>query len=207
MQRILLQAVIVRLFVALFVASGLWAQDTSAGSTDWKNRWDNYLDQTYNWKLVGAVAAESMFEQSFQLRKCGRPPYCFPHHVGGSLARRTARTTIELGAGALFKEDIQRRPSGLPHFRQRVVFALTHAALARGSEGTWRPAYSRYVGTLGAITVSSAWQGRPLTTGNLATSFALCTTNYFQDALFSEFEPDIRHFGRTVWHNLRSTFQ
>ena len=56
MQRILLQAVIVRLFVALFVASGLWAQDTSAGSTDWKNRWDNYLDQTYNWKLVGAVA-------------------------------------------------------------------------------------------------------------------------------------------------------
>lgn len=185
------------------MASALYAQSAATVPLAWQDRWDNYVDRTYNWKRVGLVAAESAFEQSFQLRKCGRPPYCMPHSVGGSLVRRTSRTTIELGVGALLKEDIRRRPSGLPGFRQRVVFALTHAMLAKGPDGEWRPAYSRYAGTLGAITVSSAWQGRPLTTGRLARSFGLSATNYFQDSLFNEFEPDLRRLGMRAWRNLR----
>src|SRR6266849_3561362 len=83
-------------------------QSVTSDSQDLHARWDSYL-QTYSWKRIAAVAAETAFNQTFQLNKCGRPPYCLPHRIGGALARRTARTTIELGAGALLHEDIRRR--------------------------------------------------------------------------------------------------
>ena len=170
---------------------------------DWRERWDNYVDRTYNWRKITLVAAESAFDQTFNLRKCGRPPYCFPHHIGGSLVRRTTRTSIELVAGELFREDIRRRPSGLTGFRRRAVYALLHAPLARSADGEWRPAYSRFAGTLGGIAVWSAWDGRPMTTGRLATHFAWSATSYFQDSLFTEFEPDMKrlakHFSKHLW--------
>ena len=87
---------------------------------DLQERWDSYLQKTYSWKRIGVVTAETMFEQTFQLDKCVRPPYCFPQKLGGALSRRTARTTIEFGMGALLHEDLRRRPSGLPGFRQRL---------------------------------------------------------------------------------------
>ena len=155
---------------------------------------------------MAPVAAESILEQSFQLNRCGRPPYCFPHHVGGALARRTTRTTIELGAGALLGEDIRRRPSELTGFRRRVSYALTHAVLARGPEGEWRPAYSRYIGTAAATVVTSAWFGKPLTAANLGQCFLWSASSYFQDALFSEFEPDLRRLGRRTWQRVRPRF-
>src|SRR6185369_15005523 len=97
-----------------------------------EDRWANYIERTYSWKRIGMVGAESAFDQTFQASKCGRPPNCFAHHFGGSLAQRTARTTIEFGAGALLKEDLRRTPSGLSGFRQRLTWAVTHAALAKG---------------------------------------------------------------------------
>lgn len=170
-----------------------------SGFADMQDRWREYVHRTYDWKLVGAVAAESAFDQTLQLNKCGRPPYCFPHHIGNALARRTARTTIELGAGALLKEDLRRTPSGLTGVRQRIRFAVSHAPLARDSQGQWRPAYSRFIGTMGAVTVSRAWDGRPITAPRLFESFGWSATGYLQDALLAEFEPDLRRWGATVW--------
>jgi hypothetical protein len=178
-----------------FCACALPAQTTAP---DWQERWGAYVQRTYNWRQIGMVAAETAVEQTFQLNKCGRPPYCFPHRIGGALARRTARTTIELGAGALLHEDIRRRPSGLTGFRRRAAFAILHAPLARGADGGWQPAYSRFVGTFGAAAVSSAWHGRPLSGPRLFESFGWSATTYFQDALLTEFEGDIRRLGRRL---------
>ena len=191
------------LLVCAPLASVLYAQSNDPVSPGLRERWDEYVNRTYDWKRVGVVALESSVEQSFQFNKCGRPPYCFPHHIGGSLTRRTARSTIELAAGALLSEDIKRRPSGLPEFRQRIAFVLTHALLAKDSKGNWRPAYSRYAGTMGAVTLSSAWHGRPLTTGHLASSFGWSVTSYFQDAFLTEFDEDFRRIGKHMWQRLR----
>src|SRR5258708_3017835 len=149
------------------------------------------------------VAAETAFDQSFQQNKCGRPPYCFPHEIEGALARRTARTTVELGAGALLREDIRRRPSGLTGIRPRVVYALLHAPLARGPEGAWRPAYSRFAGTLGGIAISSAWEGKPLTAPRLFEGLGWSATSYLPDALWTEFEPDMKRMGCRFVDNLK----
>lgn len=176
-------------------ASALWAQTAQpeqAVPLEWHDRWDSYLERTYSWKRIGMLGVETMFDQTFQFRKCMRAPYCFPHNFGAALARRTTRTTMELGFGALLHEDIRRRPSGLQGFRERAVFALVHATLAQGPDGEWRPAYSRFAGTAGAVVVSSAWRGRPLTAGHLSQSFGWSVTSYFQDAVMTEFEPDMK---------------
>src|SRR5215813_12020908 len=119
------------LLVPIAACGLLQAQDTAHDPQNLQERWDSYIQKTYSWKRISVVSAETAFEQTFQFRKCGRPPYCFPHEIGGALTRRTARTTMELAAGALFHEDLRRRPSNLTGFRQRVSYALIHAPLAR----------------------------------------------------------------------------
>jgi hypothetical protein len=170
---------------------------------DLHERWDNYVQRTYNWKRIGIVTAETAFGQTFQLNKCGRPPYCFPHEIGAALTRRTARTTIEFGVGALLHEDLRRRPSNLSGFRQRVSFALLHAPLAVGPDGEWRPAYSRFAGTFGASVVTSAWSGRPITAPRVFEGFGWSLSSYFQDALWAEFGPDVKRFSQRFTNRLR----
>jgi hypothetical protein len=170
---------------------------------DLQERWDSYLRKTYNWKKIGVITAETMFSQTFQLSKCGRPPYCFPHELGGALTRRTTRTTIEFGVGALLHEDLRRRPSGLHGFRQRFTYAFLHAPLAIGPDGEWRPAYSRYAGTMGGLVVSSAWNGKPITASRLSEGFGWSSSSYFQDALWTEFGPDLKRLGRHFADKLR----
>jgi hypothetical protein len=191
-----------RYLVSIFLlrASQLYGQSTDTGSLGWNQRWDNYIERTYNWKRVGIVAVETAFDQTFQLNKCRRPPYCFPHEFSGALARRTARTTIELGAGALLREDIRRSPSNLTGFRQRLRFALIHAPMAKDLRGDWRPAYSRFAGTLGGAAVSSAWSGRPISADRLFQTFGWSFTSYFEDALWAEFEPDVKRIGSRFTH-------
>ena len=179
------------------------AEATTSDPQDLRARWDSYVQRTYSWKRIGVVTAETAFGQTFQLDKCGRPPYCFPHEIGAALTRRTARTTIEFGVGALLHEDLRRRPSNLPGFRQRVSYALLHAPLAIGPEGDWRPAYSRFAGTFGASAVTSAWSGRPITAPELFCGFGWSLSSYFQDALWNEFGPDMKRLALRYANRLR----
>lgn len=193
-----------RLVLGVFIVPALWAQASGPGFQDWQDRWNHYVARTYSWERVGWLTADTTTDLLFRFDKCGRPPYCFPHHLGGAFLRRTARTTIELGAGALFNEDVRRRPSGLTGFRKRASFALTHAMLAQNSEKEWRPSYARFTGTFGGIVVSRAWRQRPITSGRLFQEFGWSTTTYFQDALMAEFEPDMRREARRLFTNITS---
>jgi len=83
-------------------------------------------------------------------------------------------------------------------FRRRAAFAILHAPLARGPDGEWRPAYSRFIGTFGGTAVSSAWHGRPMAAPRPVESFGWSATSYFQDALLTEFERDISRLGRRL---------
>jgi hypothetical protein len=186
-----------RLWVVTLLCAPVLAQ-SDAGFADWRERWDYYVHRTYTWQRLGLVALDTVAEMPFNAAACGRPPYCFPHHYGGAVFRRTTRTTLELAFGAALHEDARRRPSGLSGFGPRLRFALTHALLARGPDGAFRPAYSRFAGTLGGIAVYSAWDGRPITTRRVAIGFSWALTSSFQDALLTEFSPDLRRIGRRL---------
>lgn len=169
----------------------------------WHGRWDSYLDKTYNWKRIGVVAAESTLDQMFSPRACGRPPFCFHRSFERDLARRTTRTTIELAVGGLLHQDIRRRPSELSGFRQRVQYALIHAPLARARNGEWEPAYTRFAGTLGGIAISAAIQDRSFSDSRVYRSVGWSFTSYFQDALWAEFEPDLKRMALRFGQRLR----
>ncbi len=194
-----------KVLLGFLFLSRLYAQTAFVDPLGWQGRWDSYLDKTYNWKKIGVVAAESTFDQMFDLKKCGRPPYCFHRGIESSLARRTARTTVELAVGGLLHEDIRRRPSELSGTRRRIAYALIHAPLARGRDGQWQPAYSRFAGTLGGIAVTSALQGRSISDPRVFESVGWSFTSYFQDSLWTEFEPDLKRmavrFGRRFRHH------
>ena len=189
--------------LTLFTSGFLRAQPVPAAPQDLRERWDAYLERTYSWKRIGLLTAETAFDRTFDLRKCGRFPFCFPHEMGGALARRTAGTSIEFGMGALLREDIRRRPSNLPGLPRRVAWALLHATLAARPDGTWRPCYSRIGGTFGGMAVASAWNGRPITASRLFEGFGWSLTSQLQDALWTEFEPDMKRAGHRLAGRLR----
>jgi hypothetical protein len=186
----------------VLLACRLSAQ-TATDTFEWHDRWDAYLQKTFSWKKIGVITAETAFDQTFQLNKCGRPPYCFPRDFEVAMARRTTRSTIELGVGALLGEDLRRRPSGLPGFKQRLFYALVHAPLARGSNGEWQPAYSRFAGTLGGIAVASAIRDRPIFAPRVLRDVGLSASAYFEDAVWTEFEPDMKRLAVRFARRLR----
>jgi len=195
---VVLQCPAVVATLALFASGPLRAQPISDASEDLKARWDAYVQRTYSWKRIGILTAETAFDRTFQLRKCGRFPFCFPHDIGGALTRRTAGTSIEFGVSALLQEDMRRRPSNLTGLPRRAAYALLHAPLAARPDGRWRPCYSRIAGTFGGIAVSSAWNGRPLTASRLFEGFGWSLTSQLQDALWTEFEPDMKRIGHRI---------
>jgi len=192
-----------RFVLFVLILGKLTAQTTLLDPLGWQGRWDSYLEKTYSWKRIGIVVAETSFDQMFSLHHCGRPPYCFHQGIEQALARRTTRTTIELAVGGLLHEDIRRQPSGLPGLRQRITYALIHAPLAKGREGEWRPAYSRFAGTLGGVAVSSALQGKSISDPRVYRSVGWSLTAYFQDALWTEFEPDLKRMAVQLEHRFR----
>ena len=177
-------------WVVLLFRAYVFAQ--SPGSLDWQHRWNDYVDRLHDWRAVGSIAGDTAFNEAFRSRGCPYMEACFPHRFAGNLMRRTARMTTELGVGGLLGEDLRRRPSEMTGFRRRFVYAVEHAALAQGRDGTWRPAYSRYAGTFVGIAVSAAWRGRPLTGQRVMDGYTWAATSYFQDALLTEFEPDLK---------------
>ena len=181
-----------RLLVLLILGGALRGQDP----LDWDARWSQYLEHTYDWKHIAGVTVGTAFEQTFRWNKCVRPPYCFPDEIGGALVRRTARSTAEWGAGALLGEDLRRIPSGVSGIRKRITYALVHAPLARDRDGEWRPAFSRFTGSLAGAVVSDAWRGKPIQLERLGEHMGWSLSTYFEDALWNEFEPDVKRAAR-----------
>jgi hypothetical protein len=178
---------------ALLVLPPMRAEETQ--SFPWQERWRYYLHRTYSWERIGLLAADTAVEHATGPRTCGRHPKCYPDHYGFAFARRIARTSIEFGVGGLLGEDTRRTPSGRTGLRSRIGYALSHAYLARNSEGEYRLAYSRFAGTVGGLAVAAAWEQKPFWCRGLPAAMGGALITYAQDSLFAEFEPDIRRVG------------
>jgi hypothetical protein len=180
--------------VSLLVFTPLQAEEKQP-AFGWDERWRYYVQRTYSFERIALLAADTAVEHAIGPGACGRHPKCYPDHYGYAFARRIARTSIELGAGALLGEDTRRSPSGRARLRDRITYAVSHAYLARNSNGEYRPAYSRFAGTVGALAVASAWEQKPFWCPRLAGGIAAAFTTYAQDSLLAEFESDIKRIG------------
>jgi len=186
--------------IALCVPVALRAQNLTTSSSsatvpfDWEQRWRWYLYRTYSPERLATLAFDTGFEHLVSPEH-SRDIRQFPEQYGGAIARRMARTTVEFGVGGLLGEDIRRRPSNKTGFVKRATWAISHSYMATGSNGNWRPAYSRMAGTLAGFAVGSRIRERPITVGRAGGAITGSILFSFQDSLMTEFQPDMQRIG------------
>jgi hypothetical protein len=86
---------------------------------------------------------------------------------------------------------------------KRGLHAAVSTFTARAGSGNTRPAYSRIIAVTGALLIANQWRPYPNTGGNLAGALIFNVTDMYQDNLLAEFTPDLKRFGRRLWHKVR----
>jgi hypothetical protein len=109
---------------------------------------------------------------------------------------------VEFGAGAMLHEDVRRRESGRQGLGPRLRYALAHTWTAYQPDGSSRFSYSRLVGAVGGIAVYETWRQHPITTGRMAHELSWALASNVQDALLTEFGPDMKRFGAKLGKRL-----
>jgi len=127
-------------------------------------------------------------------------------HWGGFADRYGMRLTgvstgnaIEAGVGALWGEDPRYFRSPKRGFGTRTKYVVTSTFLAPHRDGSWHPAYARYIGNVGNNFLSNTW--RVPSERSPGDAVVRCTFGVLADMAsnaFIEFWPDVkkRVFGR-----------
>ena len=103
-------------------------------------------------------------------------------------------------AGAVIGDDARYRLSTSSGLVKRGLHAVASTFTARAGSGHTRPAYSRIIAVTTALLIANRWQSHPLVGYNLADALVFNVTDKAQDNLLQEFSPDLKRFGRKLWH-------
>ena len=169
-------------------------------SFDWHARLHYYLRRTYSPERMALLGLDTGIDHlAGDPEEWSRAPDAFGRRYAASFARRVVRNTIELGAGAVLREDARLLPSGKKGFRRRLRHALRGALLT--SDGR-RFAFSRAVATAGGVAISASWYPGPLTGRTFAEGFVWGYLGHLQNSVLTEFEADFKKTGRRIWRRL-----
>jgi hypothetical protein len=147
--------------------------------------------------LVGALSGVQQAENDF-------PGY---HQGAAGYGRRFGANYANLVVGTymggailptLFRQDPRYFYKGTGTFRQRFVYAVTRAVVARGDNGKWQPAYAGVLGDLSAGAISNIYyapsdrQGATLTFENGFLGVAGdALNNVFEEFILRRFTPGV----------------
>ena len=136
-------------------------------------------------------------------------PYQWDHsaesysfRVASAWGRRIVSNTVQLGFESALREDSRYRRSGDGGFGTRIVFALKHSVLAYKPDGSVEPMYGRMAAGVVAAATSSTWQPQSIGAMSLLGGIAQSALDRTGGNLLTEFEPDLKTFGRKTWHTL-----
>jgi hypothetical protein len=169
-------------------------------------RWHMYIKSTYtdHWRhvrLLGEVAANDFAFGGIKNWGSGLSGY------GKSLAPVYGQSVIcnslKFAAGALIGDDARYRPSTSRGLLKRSLHAAVSTFTARAGSGNIRPAYSRIFAVIGAWLIANQWQPLPKVGFSVADELVFNVTDMYQDNLLAEFSPDLKRFGRKLWHKTR----
>jgi hypothetical protein len=132
-----------------------------------------------------------------------RPKEYGPHWEGFG-ARYGMRLTgvstgnaMEASLGALWGEDPRYFPSPRRGFGTRVSYVIRTTFVAPHADGTWHPAYARYIGNVGNNFLSNTW--RVDSENGVGSALVRCVfgvVGRMSGNAFAEFWPDVR---KLVW--------
>lgn len=118
----------------------------------------------------------------------------FGQRYGMRMTGIATQNALEAGLGAWLNEDPRYVKRGGSSFKQRLASTLKQTALARGADGTYAPAYARYMAITGGNFLSNAW--RPDSDATVSGAFARTGYGFlgrFTGNVFSEFAGDAWH--------------
>jgi hypothetical protein len=124
--------------------------------------------------------------------------------VASGWGRRIVRNTMQLAFESALHEDSRYRRSQETGFRPRVWFALSHSLLAYKPDGSTEPIYGKLAAGVVGAAVSSTWHPQAIDQQALFCGIAHSILDWAGSNLLTEFEPDLRNFGRRTWNSLRN---
>ena len=110
------------------------------------------------WNLAGGIFDAAFGTAPDRPKEYGPHWAGFGERYGIGMTRSATGNAIEAGAGLLLREDPRYFRVPYQPFRARVRNVVRFAFAARGGEGSLRPAYARYMATLGANFLSNSWR-------------------------------------------------
>jgi len=184
-------------FVVLFVAGTLYAQQEPVFG--WNARVQHYAYRTYSWQRLTLLGGDTGFDHLLgDPNVWGRGVDGFFCRYSANFGRRMVSTSVELGVGALLKEDYRMRPSGRRGLLPRVRYAAVRSLLGPDN----RVLYSRLAATSAGVAVSSTWGPGPLTGSRIASAVGTGVIDQFQNNLLTEFGPDVSAFAKRIGRRL-----
>lgn len=171
---------------------------------DNRERFNAYLFRTYTdparlaWLLVDSATDH----WSRAPHEWDRSAQSYSYRVASGWGRRIVRNTAQLGFEALLHEDSRYRISGDRRFGKRIVFAISHSVLAYKPDGTVEPMYGRMAAGVVAAATASTWHPQSIGASTLLCGVGSSAIDRAGNNLLTEFEPDLRKFGRKTWNTL-----
>lgn len=121
----------------------------------------------------------------------------FGERYGMRLTGVSTGNALEASLGALWGEDPRYFPSPRRGFGTRVKYVIRTTFVAPHTDGTWHPAYARYIGNVGNNFLSDKWRvDSENGVGSALVRCVLGVVGRMSGNAFAEFWPDVR---KRVW--------
>jgi hypothetical protein len=125
----------------------------------------------------------------------------FGKRYGMRLTGVSTGNAIEDALGAIWGEDPRYFPSPKRGFGTRTKYVMRSSFIAPYRDGSWHPAYARFLGNMGNNFLSNTWRVRSENgAGDAALRCAWGFTADLAGNAFSEFWPDVK---RKLFHSKR----
>jgi hypothetical protein len=117
----------------------------------------------------------------------------FGKRFGTRMFNRTVQNIAEVEVGSLWNEDPRYYPLGQGSFGRRFLHVLKMTVAVRRTDGSFAPAYARYIAVPSVSALSNAWRPESeRTAGQTALRIPMSFVNRIIGNSFSEFWPDLR---------------
>jgi hypothetical protein len=194
-------------FLMLLLALPAVAQLTVAAPEYYRDdheRMREYIFRTYTDPArIGWLLFDSATDTWAQApHEWDRSAESYSFRVASGWGRRIVRNTVQLGFETALHEDSRYRKSGDSRFGMRIVFALSHSVLAYKPDGSVEPMYGRMAAGVVAAATSSTWHPQSISAATLLSGVGQSAIDRACNNLLTEFEPDLRNFGRKTWKSL-----
>jgi hypothetical protein len=159
------------------------------------------FNQMFGPAAVLALGIHTAFDQMrVHPIEWGQSEHGLEHRLAYHFEMSLLRQNVAFAVRAFDHEDPRYFASGQKNVLKRTRYALAHAVIARKTDGSEMPAYSRFVVGFTTPEIAEAWRPSSYNTvGNVMASGSISIATAAITNVFREFLPDVKKFTDRRW--------